>query len=180
MEEKLNSGIPLVIRQNNPKEGTTVFHDELYGEIEVSNSELDEMKIMKSDGYPTNNVANVVDDHTMKITHVVRGNEYLASSPKYTRLDEAVGWDVPVYVHLPLITDENHKKLSKRSGHSSFEDLIEQGFLTEAVVNYIALLGWSPEDNQEIFSLSELIEKFDYHRISKSPAVFDNPNADSA
>ena len=173
VEEKLNSGIPFVIRQNNPKEGTTVFHDELYGEIEVSNSELDDMILMKSDGYPTYNFANVVDDHTMNITHVVRGNEYLSSSPKYTRLYEAFGWDVPVYVHLPLITDENHKKLSKRSGHSSFEDLIEQGFLTEAVVNYIALLGWSPEDNQEIFTLTELINKFDYHRISKSPAVFD-------
>ena len=131
------------------------------------------MILIKSDGYPTYNFANVVDDHTMNITHVVRGNEYLSSSPKYVRLYEAFGWDVPVYIHLPLITDENHKKLSKRSGHASFEDLIEQGFVTEAIINYVALLGWSPEDNREIFTLEELIHDFDYHRISKSPAVFD-------
>lgn len=173
VEANLAAGKPYVIRQNNPQEGTTTFHDELYGDITVSNSELDDMILIKSDGYPTYNFANVVDDHTMHITHVVRGNEYLSSSPKYVRLYEAFGWAVPVYVHLPLLTDENHKKLSKRSGHSSFEDLLEQGFLTEAVVNYIALLGWSPEDNREIFSLDELIQEFDYHRISKSPAVFD-------
>ncbi len=173
IQANLDAGKPFVIRQNNPTEGTTTFHDELYGDITVNNSELDDMILIKSDGYPTYNFANVVDDHTMNITHVVRGNEYLSSSPKYVRLYDAFGWEVPVYVHLPLITDENHKKLSKRSGHSSFEDLIEQGFLTEAIVNYIALLGWSPEDNNEIFSLQELIEKFDYKRISKSPAVFD-------
>ncbi len=173
VEKNLAEGKPFVIRQNNPTEGTTTFHDELYGDITVNNSELDDMILIKSDGYPTYNFANVVDDHTMNITHVVRGNEYLSSSPKYVRLYAAFGWDVPVYVHLPLITDENHKKLSKRSGHASFEDLIEQGFLPEAVVNYIALLGWSPEDNREIFSLEELIREFDYHRISKSPAVFD-------
>lgn len=173
VEEKLKAGTPFVIRQNIPMEGTTTFHDELYGDITVNNSELDDMILIKSDGYPTYNFANVVDDHTMNITHVVRGNEYLSSSPKYVRLYEAFGWQVPVYVHLPLITDENHKKLSKRSGHSSFEDLMEQGFLEEAVVNYIALLGWSPEDNREIFSLEELIKEFDYRRISKSPAVFD-------
>ncbi len=173
IEANLAEGKPFVIRQNNPTEGTTTFHDELYGDITVNNSELDDMILIKSDGYPTYNFANVVDDHTMNITHVVRGNEYLSSSPKYVRLYEAFGWEVPVYVHLPLITDENHKKLSKRSGHSSFEDLLEQGFVTEAIVNYIALLGWSPEDNNEIFSLDELIEKFDYHRINKSPSVFD-------
>lgn len=173
VEAKLASGMPYVIRQNNPKEGVTTFHDELYGDISVSNAELDDMVLIKSDGFPTYNFANVVDDHTMGITHVVRGNEYLSSSPKYNRLYEAFGWEVPVYIHLPLITDENHKKLAKRSGHASFEDLIEQGFLSEAVVNYIALLGWSPEENREIFSLEELIEKFDYRRISKSPAVFD-------
>ena len=173
IDANLAAGKPFVIRQNNPTEGTTTFHDELYGDITVNNSELDDMILIKSDGYPTYNFANVVDDHTMNITHVVRGNEYLSSSPKYVRLYDAFGWEVPVYVHLPLITDENHKKLSKRSGHSSFEDLIDQGFLTEAIVNYIALLGWSPEDNNEIFSLQELIEKFDYKRISKSPAVFD-------
>lgn len=172
-EANLAAGMPYVIRQNNPIEGTTTFHDELYGDITVNNSELDDMILIKSDGYPTYNFANVVDDHTMNITHVVRGNEYLSSSPKYVRLYEAFGWEIPVYVHLPLITDENHKKLSKRSGHSSFEDLLEQGFLPEAIVNYIALLGWSPEDNREMFSLEELIREFDYKRISKSPAVFD-------
>lgn len=169
----LEAGRPYVIRQNNPTAGTTTFHDEIYGEISVDNSELDDMVLMKSDGYPTYNFANVVDDHLMGITHVVRGNEYLSSSPKYNRLYEAFGWEVPVYVHCPLITNEEHKKLSKRSGHASYEDLIEQGFLSEAVVNYVALLGWSPEDNREIFSLKELTAAFDYHNISKSPAVFD-------
>ncbi len=173
IDANLAAGKPFVIRQNIPNEGTTTFHDELYGDITVENSELDDMILIKSDGYPTYNFANVVDDHTMNITHVVRGNEYLSSSPKYVRLYEAFGWQVPVYIHLPLITDENHKKLSKRSGHSSFEDLLEQGFITEAIVNFIALLGWSPEDNREIFTLDELIKEFDYHRISKSPAVFD-------
>ena len=173
VEEKLKMGVPYVIRQNNPTEGTTTFHDELYGDITVENSELDDMILIKSDGFPTYNFANVVDDHLMGITHVVRGNEYLSSSPKYNRLYEAFDWEVPVYVHCPLITNEEHKKLSKRSGHSSFEDLIEQGFLTEAIVNFVALLGWSSEDNREIFSLEELVEAFDYHHMSKSPAVFD-------
>ncbi len=173
IEQNLAAGKPYVIRQNIPNEGTTVFHDELYGDITVENAQLDDMILIKSDGYPTYNFANVVDDHTMGITHVVRGNEYLSSAPKYQRLYDAFGWQSPVYIHLPLITDENHHKLSKRSGHSSFEDLLEQGFLTEAVVNYIALLGWSPEENREIFTLPELIQTFDYRRISKSPAVFD-------
>ena len=173
VEEELASGIPYVIRQNNPTEGTTTFEDEIYGDITVDNAELDDMILIKSDGYPTYNFANVVDDHLMGITHVVRGNEYLSSSPKYNRLYEAFGWEVPVYIHCPLITDENHQKLSKRCGHSSFEDLVEQGFLTEAIVNFVALLGWSPADNQEIMSLDELVAKFDYHHMSKSPAVFD-------
>ena len=173
VEEKLASGIPYVIRQNNPTEGTTTFHDDIYGDISVDNAELDDMVLIKSDGYPTYNFANVVDDHLMGITHVVRGNEYLSSSPKYNRLYEAFGWEVPTYVHCPLITDEEHKKLSKRSGHSSFEDLLEQGFVTEAVVNYVALLGWSPEENREIYSLEELVKAFDYRHMSKSPAVFD-------
>lgn len=173
VEEKLKQGVPYVIRQNNPTEGTTTFHDEIYGDITVDNAELDDMVLIKSDGFPTYNFANVVDDHLMGITHVVRGNEYLSSSPKYNRLYEAFGWEVPVYVHCPLITNEEHKKLSKRSGHSSYEDLIEQGFLTEAVVNFVALLGWCPEDNREIFSLEELVEAFDYRHMSKSPAVFD-------
>ena len=131
------------------------------------------MILIKSDGYPTYNFANVVDDHLMGITHVVRGQEYLSSSPKYNRLYQAFGWEVPVYIHCPTITNENHEKLSKRSGHSSYEDLLEQGFLTEAIVNFVALLGWSPEDNQEIFSLEELTKAFNYKHISKSPAVFD-------
>ena len=173
VEAKLAAGVPYVIRQNNPTEGTTTFEDEIYGKIEVPNSELDDMILIKSDGYPTYNFANVVDDHLMGITHVVRGNEYLSSSPKYNRLYAAFGWDVPVYVHCPLITNEEHKKLSKRCGHSSYEDLIEQGFVTEAVVNYVALLGWCPSDNREIFSLEELVEAFDYHHMNKSPAVFD-------
>ncbi len=173
VEEKLASGSPYVIRQNNPTEGTTTFSDEIYGDITVDNAELDDMILIKSDGYPTYNFANVVDDHLMGITHVVRGNEYLSSSPKYTRLYQAFGWEEPVYVHCPLITDENHKKLSKRSGHSSFEDLLDQGFVPEAIVNYVALLGWCPEDNRELFTLEELVEAFDYHHMSKSPAVFD-------
>ncbi len=194
VEAKLAAGVPFVIRQNNPTEGTTTFHDELYGDITVENAQLDDMILIKSDGYPTYNFANVVDDHTMNITHVVRGNEYISSSPKYQRLYDALGWQSPVYVHLPLVTDENHKKLAKRSKSGSyiFEEMVEQGFLPEAVVNYIALLGWSPEEDmeekhsmeekhfmeekhsREIFSLEELIKAFDYHRISKSPAVFDN------
>ncbi len=173
IEANLAAGKPFVIRQNTPNEGTTTFTDALYGDITVNNAELDDMILIKSDGFPTYNFANVVDDHLMGITHVVRGNEYLSSAPKYTRLYQAFGWEEPEYVHCPLITDEEHRKLSKRSGHSSYEDLIELGFVDEAVVNYVALLGWSPEDNQEIFSLEELVKKFDYHKINKSPAVFD-------
>jgi len=173
VEARLAAGEPFVIRQNNPLEGSTTFHDNIYGDITVPNAELDDMILIKSDGFPTYNFANVVDDHLMGITHVVRGNEYLSSSPKYNRLYDAFGWEVPEYIHCPLITNEEHQKLSKRSGHSSFEDLIGQGFLTEAVVNYVALLGWSPEGENEIFSLQELVEAFDYHRIGKAPAVFD-------
>ncbi len=173
VEEKLAAGAPYVIRQNNPVTGTTSFHDDIYGDITVENSELDDMILIKSDGYPTYNFANVVDDHLMGITHVVRGNEYLSSSPKYNRLYEAFGWEVPTYIHCPLITDEEHRKLSKRSGHSSFEDLLEQGFLPEAVVNFVALLGWSPEEDREIYSLEELVKAFDYRHIGKAPSVFD-------
>jgi len=172
-ERRVAAGEPFVIRQNNPRTGTTTFHDEIYGDITVENSELDDMVLIKSDGFPTYNFANVVDDHLMEISHVVRGQEYLSSSPKYNRLYEAFGWEVPIYVHCPTITNEQHQKLSKRSGHASFEDLIEQGFVSEAVVNFVALLGWSPEGDREIFSLKELAEVFDYSRISKSPAVFD-------
>jgi len=173
VQANLDAKKPYVIRQNVPKEGNTTFTDEIYGEITVENEELDDMILIKSDGYPTYNFANVIDDHLMEITHVVRGNEYISSTPKYQRLYNAFGWESPKYIHLPLITDENHKKLAKRSGDASFEDLMEHGFLAEAVVNYIALLGWSPEDNRELFTLDELIQAFDYHHISKSPAVFD-------
>ena len=173
IEANLAAGKPYVIRANVPNEGVTTFHDEIYGDISQPNEELDDMILIKSDGYPTYNFANVIDDHLMKITHVVRGNEYLSSAPKYNRLYEAFGWQVPIYVHCPLITNAEHQKLSKRSGHSSYEDLLEQGFVSEAIVNYVALLGWCPQDNREIFSLEELVKEFDYHNMSKSPAVFD-------
>lgn len=173
VEAKLAAGEPHVIRFNMPTEGTTTFHDVIYGDITVNNEELEDLILIKTDGYPTYNFANVVDDHLMGITHVVRGNEYLSSAPKYNRIYEAFGWEVPTYVHCPLITNEEHQKLSKRSGHSSYEDLIDQGFVTEAVVNFVALLGWSPSENREIYSLDELVKAFDYRHISKSPAVFD-------
>ncbi|MDP4143045.1 MAG: glutamate--tRNA ligase [Bacillota bacterium] len=173
VQEKLASGIPYVIRQNNPETGTTVFEDVIYGTIQVDNSELDDMILMKSDGYPTYNFANVVDDHLMGITHVVRGNEYLSSAPKYNRLYEAFGWEVPVYVHCSPIMKDAHSKLSKRNGDASFNDLVSKGYLKEAVLNYIALLGWNPDGENEIFTLKELVEKFDYKTINKSPATFD-------
>lgn len=161
-----------VIRQFIP-DGQTTFHDEVYGSITVNNSELDDQVLIKSDGLPTYNFANVIDDHLMEITHVIRGCEYLSSTPKYNLLYEAFGWDIPTYVHLPLILDENGEKLSKRRKSSSFNDLIAEGYLPEAIVNYIALLGWSPDNNREIFSLDELIESFSISGLSKSPAVFD-------
>lgn len=173
VEENLAKGMPYVIRQNVPREGTTSFNDVIYGEISVNNEEMDDMILIKSDGYPTYNFANVVDDHLMGITHVVRGNEYLSSTPKYMRLYEAFGWEPPVFVHLPLITNEEHQKLSKRSGHASFEDLVEAGYLPEAIVNFVALLGWSPADSEEIFDMDKLISEFDYTKINKAPAVFD-------
>ena len=173
IEAKLAAGIPYVIRQNNPTEGSTTFHDAIFGDITVDNDELDDMILIKSDGFPTYNFANVIDDHMMKISHVVRGNEYLSSTPKYTRLYQDFGWEEPIYVHLPLITNEEHKKLSKRSGHSSYEDLLEQGFVSEAIINFVALLGWSSANNTEIMSLEELIKEFDYTHINKAPAVFD-------
>ncbi|WP_315078707.1 glutamate--tRNA ligase [uncultured Clostridium sp.] len=174
IEANLAKGLPYVIRQNNPTTGSTTFDDVIYGKITVDNSELEDMILIKSDGLPTYNFANVVDDHLMGITHVVRGNEYLSSSPKYNRLYEAFGWDVPVYVHCPPIMKDTHHKLSKRNGDASFEDLIQKGYLKEAVLNYIALLGWNPGTNEEIFSLEELTQKFDFKDISKSPAIFDD------
>lgn len=174
IEENLNKGIPYVIRQNNPTTGVTTFDDVIYGSISVDNSELEDMILIKSDGLPTYNFANVVDDHLMGITHVVRGSEYLSSSPKYNRLYEAFGWNIPVYVHCPPIMKDAHQKLSKRNGDASFEDLMSKGYLKDAIINYIALLGWNPGSSQEIFSLEELVEIFEYKNINKSPAIFDN------
>lgn len=173
IEEKLSTETPYVIRQNNPTSGNTTFDDVIYGKIAVDNSELDDMILIKSDGYPTYNFANVVDDHLMGITHVVRGSEYLSSSPKYNRLYEAFGWDVPVYVHCPNIMKDAQHKLSKRNGDASFEDLLAKGYLKDAIMNYITLLGWNPGTDQEIFSLQELIESFNYKNINKAPAIFD-------
>lgn len=173
IQEKLDAGIPYVIRQKMPLDGTTTFHDEVYGDITVENSVLDDQILIKTDGMPTYNFANVVDDHLMGISHVVRGNEYLSSAPKYNLLYKAFGWEVPVYVHCsPVMKDATHK-LSKRNGDASFEDLIAKGYLTEAVANFIALLGWAPKGEQEIFTLEELAQEFDINGISKSPAIFD-------
>lgn len=173
IDEKLKAGIPYVIRQKIPETGTTTFHDELYGDITVDNSTLDDQILLKTDGMPTYNFANVVDDHLMGITHVVRGNEYLASAPKYNLLYQAFGWEVPTYIHVEHIMKDKHNKLSKRNGDASFEDLMAKGYLSEAVINYIALLGWAPKGEREIFTLEELIEEFDINGLSKSPAIFD-------
>ncbi len=173
IEQKLTDGVPFVIRQKMPDTGTTSFDDAVYGTITVDNSELEDQVLIKSDGLPTYNFANVIDDHLMGITHVVRGNEYLSSTPKYNLLYKAFGWDVPVYVHVSTIITPEGRKMAKRHGDPSFEDLISQGFLVEAVINYVALLGWSPGTEQEIFSLKELEQVFDIRGISKSPAVFD-------
>ncbi len=173
VQKNLDSGLPFVIRQKMPTEGTTTFHDVVYGDITVENAELDDQILMKADGYPTYNFANVVDDHLMKITHVVRGSEYLSSTPKYNLLYEASGWEAPIYVHLPAVMRDAHNKLSKRHGDKSFEDLVKEGYLVEAIVNYIALLGWSPSDNTEIFSLQELEKAFQMSGLSKSPSIFD-------
>ena len=173
---RIDAGEPYVIRQRIPQEGSTTFHDASFGDITVDNSELEDQILLKSDGLPTYNFANVIDDHLMGITHVVRGSEYLSSAPKYNLLYEAFGWDIPTYVHCsPVMRDAQHK-MSKRHGDPSFEDLIAQGFLTEAVINYVALLGWSPRgelSEREFFTLDELAEVFDIGGISKSPAVFD-------
>ena len=173
VKEKLDAGIPYVIRQKCPTEGTTTFHDEVFGDITVENSTLDDQILIKADGMPTYNFANVVDDHTMHITHVIRGNEYLSSTPKYNLLYEAFGWEIPVYIHVCPVMKNANEKLSKRNGDASFEDLVEKGYLEEAVLNYIALLGWSPKGENEIFSLEELIDVFDVSGISRSPAIFD-------
>ena len=170
VQAKLDAGIPYVIRQKCPQEGTTTFHDEVFGDITVQNSELDDQILIKADGMPTYNFANVVDDHTMGITHVIRGNEYLSSTPKYNLLYEAFGWDIPsLYPAVPPVMKDATHKLSKRNGDASFEDLIAKGYLEEAVINYIALLGWAPKGENEVFTLPELVEAFDVSGISKSP-----------
>ena len=166
-------GKPYVIRQRIPHEGSTTFHDEVFGDITVENSTLDDQVLIKRDGLPTYNFANVVDDHLMGITHVVRGSEYLSSAPKYNLLYEGFGWDIPKYVHCSPVMRDAHNKMSKRHGDPSYEDLIAQGYLTDAVINYVTLLGWSPRGEQEIFSLQELVDCFDLSGISKSPAIFD-------
>lgn len=172
VENNLNNGVPFVIRQKI-KDGQTTFVDEVYGEITVENGEMEDQILIKSDGLPTYNFANVVDDYLMKITHVIRGSEYLSSTPKYNLLYDAFGWDIPTYVHVPAVMKNQTEKLSKRNGDASFQDLMEKGFLPEAIVNYIALLGWSPSDNQEIFTLDELTKVFDIKGLSKSPSIFD-------
>ncbi len=173
IEERLKNGDPCVIRQKMPREGTTTFDDAVYGSITVENNMLEDQILLKSDGLPTYNFANVIDDHLMDITHVVRGSEYLSSAPKYNLLYEAFGWEIPVYVHLPLIVKPDGSKISKRKGDAGFEDLLKMGFIVEAIINYIALLGWSPDTNQEVFSLAELEKAFNISRISKSPSAFD-------
>ena len=172
-DRRAAAGEPFVIRQRIPHEGSTTFHDEIFGDITVENSTLDDQVLMKRDGLPTYNFANVIDDHLMGITHVVRGSEYLSSAPKYNLLYEGFGWDIPSYVHCSPVMRDAHNKMSKRHGDPSYEDLIAQGYLTDAVLNYVALLGWSPGGEQEIFSLDELKEVFDMKGISKSPAIFD-------
>ena len=182
VQRNLDAGMPYVIRQKMPLEGSTTFEDAVYGSITVENSELQDQILIKADGFPTYNFANVIDDHTMNITHVVRGSEYLSSTPKYNLLYEAFGWKIPTYIHLPLIMGKNDdgtvSKLSKRHGATSFEDLVAAGYLPEAIINYIALLGWAPKDNREMFTLQELVQSFSIDGISKSPAVFDYDKLD--
>ncbi len=172
----LAAGKPYVIRQRIPHEGQTTFHDEVFGDITVDNDTLDDQVLMKRDGLPTYNFANVIDDHLMGITHVVRGSEYLSSSPKYNLLYEGFGWDIPTYVHCSAVMRDAQNKMSKRHGDPSYEDLLAQGYLCQAVVNYVTLLGWSPKGEhaeREFFTLEELAQVFDLHGISKSPAIFD-------
>ena len=173
VEKRLAAGEPYVIRQKIPREGVTGFDDMVYGHIEVNNSEMDDQILIKTDGMPTYNFANVVDDHLMGITHVIRGSEYLSSTPKYNLLYQAFGWNIPNYIHCPPVMKDAQNKLSKRNGDASYQDLVAKGYLPAAVLNYLLLLGWAPEGEQEIFSLDEMIKIWDPARISKSPAIFD-------
>ena len=170
-QERVKKGEPFVIRQTINKKGKSTFHDIVYGDIEIDYDELDEGVLLKSDGFPTYNFANVIDDHLMQITHVVRGNEYISSTPKYNLIYEAFGWTPPHYVHVAQVMKDAQHKLSKRNGDASFQDLVEKGYLPEAILNYIALLGWNPGTEQEIFSLKELEQVFDANRLNKSPAI---------
>ncbi len=172
-EKRIENGEPYVIRQTIPTTGTTSFDDEVFGKITVENDTLDEQILMKSDGFPTYNFANVIDDHLMGITDVVRGMEYLSSSPKYNLIYEAFGWDIPRYIHCPPVMKDEHSKLSKRNGDASFQDLVAKGYLPEAILNYIALLGWSPSEDREIYTLEELVQAFDVKHIGTSGAIFD-------
>ena len=172
-ERRAAAGEPYVIRQKIPHEGVTTFHDEIFGDISAPNADLDDQVLMKRDGLPTYNFANVIDDHLMGITHVVRGTEYLSSAPKYNLLYEGLGWEVPKYIHCsPVMRDAQHK-LSKRHGDPTYDDLLSQGYLKEAIINYVALLGWSPAGERELFKLDELAEVFELKGLSKSPAIFD-------
>ena len=173
VRRRLDAGMPFVIRQKIPHEGTTTFHDEIFGDVTAPNKDLDDQVLIKRDGLPTYNFANVIDDHLMGITHVVRGSEYLSSSPKYNLLYEGFGWEVPKYVHCSPVMRDAHNKMSKRHGDPSYEDLLERGYLREAIVNYVALLGWAPKGEREIFNIRELAEAFDLSGISKSQAIFD-------
>ena len=173
IQKNLEAGVPYVIRQKTPKEGVTGFDDAVYGHIEVNNAELDDQILIKTDGMPTYNFANVVDDHLMGITHVIRGSEYLSSTPKYNLLYQAFGWEIPTYIHCPPVMKDAQNKLSKRNGDASYQDLVAKGYLSEAVLNYILLLGWSPKGEEEIFSLEEMVKILDPAGISKSPAIFD-------
>ena len=173
VQARIDAGEPYVIRLNVEPEGTTSFTDEVYGTITVDNHTLDEMVLLKSDGFPTYNFANVIDDHLMSITDVVRGNEYLSSTPKYNLIYQAFGWDIPRYIHCPPVMKDEHQKLSKRNGDASFQDLVAKGYLPEAILNYIALLGWAPEEDREIYSLEELAKAFNVKRIGTTGAIFD-------
>lgn len=173
IEENLKNGVPYVIRQNIPKEGVGSYHDLVYGDISVDYKDIEDGILIKSDGMPTYNFANVIDDHLMGITHVIRGTEYLSSTPKYNLMYDAFGWERPVYIHLPPIMKDAQHKLSKRNGDASYEDFVKKGYYKQAIVNYIALLGWSPKSNVEKMNLSELIENFSLDGISKSPSIFD-------
>lgn len=173
IQAKLDAGVPYVIRQKIPKTGKTSFVDEVFGEISVDNAILDDNVLLKADGLPTYNFANVIDDHLMNITHIIRGSEYLSSTPKYNLLYEAFGWEIPKYIHVSPVMKDANNKLSKRHGDASYEDFIEKGYLKEAIVNYIALLGWAPGDEREKFTMEELEKAFDVKGISKSPAIFD-------